>query len=394
MSDEENDEIDSLEQVRSHQYNSSLGNYLNEHKKYNKLLDYDKVNVPFCGNYHQMDSGVSQSITSVSNENAASCRRYTRSIQKQHSIYHHDDEGYESPNYNNKYKTKNLLKQQAIYTSLALKKGTKSFENMMLSKSSKFEGKPPERNDLISLAEKGRIGKQTSTDGSASSETGSAEDAIIDKKELFKRNKTASSETTDSKDTTDNNLHHTNPKYHIFNSFMIDTYESDTQSSNLPDFSPNATLSEKNTKFPEEPLPIKYGQLEISFAYDAPTKRLCVVVLRASDIPMKDIVIGVNQVYVQVLLLPNKKQKYRTKPKPIFSPIFNETFTFNRLSPDEIATLGLEFRVFSIGFAKKPRRVGECRLLFACMKPQQQETKLWFTLDSHKKNSVRLINNL
>ena len=31
---------------------------------------------------------------------------------------------------------------------------------------------------------------------------------------------------------------------------------------------------------------------------------------------------------------------------------------------------------------------GESRLLFACMKPQQQETKLWFTLEPHKRISV------
>lgn len=389
-SDGEIEEIDSLQQVRSHQYNARLGNCMGEHRKYNKLLDYGRGNVPVYGNHHQPSTSISEPITSTmstaAEANPASSRRYTRPIQRQHSMFHHDDEGYESPNYNNKSKAKNLLKQQAIYTSLALKKGTKSFENMMLTKSSKFDGKQPERsNDLISLAEKGRLGKQISTDGSVTSEAGSAEEAIIDRKGLFKRNKTASSDTTDSKDTTDtSNTQPTNPKYHMLNSFMHDTFESDTQSTNLPDFSPNATLSEKNMS-----LPLKNGKLEVSFAYDAPTKRLCTMVIQGSDMPLKEICIGVNQIYVKVLLLPNKKQKYRTKPKPIFSPIFNDSFTFNRISPDEIATLGLEFRVYGISFAKKSRVMGTSRILFACMKPQQQETRLWFTLDSHKKGSVR-----
>ena len=158
--------------------------------------------------------------------------------------------------------------------------------------------------------------------------------------------KTASSE-TESKETTDGH------KYQMLNSYL-DNYESDTQSSNLPDFSPNTTLSEPNMA-----APVKCGRLEASFAYDAPSKRLCVSVIQANEVPFKEQRTGVNQVYVQVILLPHKKQKCKTKSKPIFCPLFNESFTFSRINPEEIMNLGLRFRVYSVGFARKTHLIGK-----------------------------------
>ncbi|KAI2801075.1 Protein kinase C conserved region 2 (CalB), partial [Blomia tropicalis] len=293
-------------------------------------------------------------------------RTKNRTIQRQISICQDDCDPINYEPF--KRRSTNILKQQAIYASLALKNNTKTLESLMNNK----EGKTGK--DLISLAEKGRIGKQTSTEGSASSETGSAEDNtgfILEKKSaILRRLKTASTESKES--STDVAGH----KYQMLSNYL-DNYESDTQSSNLPDFSPNTTISE-----PVMNGPIKCGRLEASFAYDAPSKRLCVTVIQANEIPFGEPRAGVNQVYVQVILLPHKKTKYRTKSKPIFCPVFNESFTFNRINPEGIMNLGLRFRVYSLCFARKNHLIGESRLLFACMKPQQQETKLWFSLET------------
>lgn len=253
-------------------------------------------------------------------------------------------------------RSRNLLKQQAIYTSFALKNNSKAFENMFSDHHNyhlkKSGTNNHNSNDLISLAEKGRIGKQASTDGSISSETGSAEETVLQRRNILKRLKTESSaETTESKD--DHHKYQTlSNHYHCDNN-----YESDTQSSNLPDFSPNATLSSEPN--PMSSLVIKGGRLEVAFAYDAPTKRLSVTVIQGVEIPHKKQHTSVCQIYVKVILMPHKKQKFRTKSKPIFCPVFDETFIFNKIDPQEIMDLGLRFRVFSQGFTRKTHLIGK-----------------------------------
>nr|XP_027202980.1 probable cyclin-dependent serine/threonine-protein kinase DDB_G0292550 [Dermatophagoides pteronyssinus] len=320
----------------------------------------------------------------------------------------------------NKNRSRNILKQQAIYASIALKNNTKTFNEMFLSDNdnnnkdnrkkttSIINHNHNHNNDLISLAEKGRIGKQISTDGSLSSETGSTnEDAIIiltQNNHHTKRNILKCLKNVESNETADSSIIiKDNNKYQTLNNnyYNDNNYESDTQSSNLPDFSPTnpqqPTLSEQNisTTKATTKMMIKSGssigvigggsknggRLEISFAYNVSSKKLFVTVIQGDEIPYKDQHKNVLQIYVKIILLPNKKQKFRTKSKPIFCPIFDETFTFNRISPDDISNLGLRFRLFSIGFTRKTYLIGESRISFALIKPQQQETKLWFTLD-------------
>lgn len=315
-----------LQQRPQCKYDSKFSNYLCEGgPEYNNSnKQYDKQDVFNGGLDTRMSSG------------------HVRTIQRQQSVHSQDESEASYENFS-KHRTKNILKQQAIFASLALKNNSKTLESLIANnKDSKIVGK-----DLISLAEKGRIGKQTSTEGSVSSDAASAEDSIIlEKKNILRRLKTASSE-TESKETSDGH------KYQMLSNYL-DHYESDTQSSNLPDFSPNTTLSEPNM-----PGPVKCGKLEASFAYDAPSKRLCVSVIQATEMPYKEQRTGVNQVYVQVILLPHKKQKHKTKSKPIFCPIFNESFTFNRINPEEIMNLGLRFRLYSLGFARKTHLIGE-----------------------------------
>lgn len=326
---------------------TKFSSYLSEgteyhHRPYNKLLDYNDKHTAAAG--EMVFNGV-DALTAPKNSTGA---LVGPRIVRQISVCQPDESDHSGGScydgYYKQHRSANILKQQAIYTSLTLK-NKMSLESM--KENTKLGGK-----DLISMAEKGRIGKQTSTE--ASSEAGSNEDSLlIDKKtHILRRLKMASSETES------------------------------TQSSNLPDFSPNTTISEPNMCNS-----IKVGRLEASFAYDAPSKRICVSVIQACEVqPYKaDGRVGVSQVYVQVLLLPQKKAKFRTKSKPIFCPIFNQTFTFNRISPDEIMNSGLRFRVYC-----SRHLIGESRLLFACMKPQQQETKLWFTLEPHKRIAADL----
>ncbi|KAH9497953.1 Protein kinase C conserved region 2 (CalB) [Dermatophagoides farinae] len=343
---------------------------------------------------HQHQHHHHEYVSSPENERLIPIRSMTNGgakIQRQHN------------NKNHHHRSRNILKQQAIYASIALKNNAKTFEMFL---SDDWQNNPNKNrkkmtttttNDLISLAEKGRIGKQISTDGSVSSETAAAAATNNNKRSLLlKRMKTnESSETNDS----NNNEN----KYQTLNNYDPNNYdESDTQSSNLQDFSPNTTLSERNltttlsSSSPQQQIMmIKSGRLEISFAYDAPSKKLYVIVIQGDEIAYKDQQqqqhSNVCQIYVKIILLPHKKQKFRTKSKPIFCPVFDETFTFNRINPDEISNLGLRFRVFSVGFTRKTYLIGESRISFACIKPQQQETKLWFTLELPATKRNRLL---
>ncbi|KAF7488346.1 Synaptotagmin-16 [Sarcoptes scabiei] len=339
-------------------------------------------------------------------------------------------------------RSRNLLKQQAIYASFALKKNTRNFGDIY-SKNANFSSKNNSNNnnenensnhsngekfgansnDLVSLAEKGGIGKQASTEGSVSSETGSiVEDhsnqkhhrkslsLLRSKRNLLNRIKTESSETNDSKDLSEDH-HLTNQqqrqrqnqyqrsKYQSLNNYFDLTFdESDTQSSNLQDLSPQTTFSENqnlstlilNTTGNTQLEPNKFGRLEISYAYDAPSKRLYLTVIQSDDLPHKEQFPSMVQVFVKILLLPNKKQKFRTKPKPFFCPIIKESFTFNRINPDEINSHGLRLQLYMTGFNGKNRLIGETRLLFALMRPQQQETKVWLTLEAPSKRNRQL----
>ena len=321
----DDDVIRHLQQRPQCKYDSKFSNYHCEGgNNYNKQYEKQDIFIDDLQNTHTHISG------------------NVRTIQRQPNLCN-EESSEASYEHFAKQRSKNILKQQAIFASLALKNNSKTLESLIANNKGSKIGK-----DLISLAEKGRIGKQTSTEGSVSSDAASAEDSIIlEKKNILRRLKTDSSE-VEPKEITEG--HH---KYQMLKNY-IDTYESDTQSSNLPDFSPNTTLSEPNMS-----VTLKCGRLEASFAYDAPTKRLCVTVIQANEIPFKDQQTGVNQVYVQVILLPHKKQKYKTKSKPIFCPMFDESFTFNRINPEEIMNLGLRFRVYSLGFARKTHLIGE-----------------------------------
>lgn len=242
--------------------------------------------------------------------------------------------------------------------------------------------------DLISLAEKGRIGKEASTGGSCSSESGSAdteEEALVP----FLLEK-AKQKATEAKALNQQSLikskdkkFHSSPKSRspAKAHYSNDGYEKCEPDGNSESSQDTSTKQEGTSQ--SDPGIIKCGSLQISHAFDAPTKKLTVNVIQAQDLPSKDRG-GANQVHVRLILLPHKRQKCKTKGRlcgETGNPQFNETFTFSRINPEDVMNLGIRFRLYSCERIRRELLIGESSLAFACTKPFEQETKLWLTLE-------------
>ncbi|CAH1792280.1 unnamed protein product, partial [Owenia fusiformis] len=129
----------------------------------------------------------------------------------------------------------------------------------------------------------------------------------------------------------------------------------------------------------EPPLISKCGLLEVTFLYDKARQKLGVTVIGARDIPAKDRG-GANNTQVRLMLLPTKKQKHKTKIKQGEQPEYNEIFTFNKIPPDNIANMGIRFRLYGTERMRKENMIGESVVGFASLN-LDEETSHWLTLE-------------
>ena len=115
--------------------------------------------------------------------------------------------------------------------------------------------------------------------------------------------------------------------------------------------------------------------LHVTHAYDPTSRKLKIRIVKADFVPPK--AEGDQRCYVKLFLLPNKRQKFKTSAKSCSSnPIeFDETFTFNRVSPEAIMTLSIKY-LFCLVHDSKHRQVGEATIPFENRKPMQQEDSL------------------
>ncbi|RWS11654.1 Synaptotagmin-14-like protein, partial [Dinothrombium tinctorium] len=248
--------------------------------------------------------------------------------------------------------------------------------------------------DLISLAEKGRVGKQTFSGGSTTSETNSAdteEEALIPfLREKAKQNANESKTRNGIKQESKGRQMSNNCKRQSSSSLTKSKpsvkkthYENDgfDKEDNFRSLS-SASSSKPETSGATESQVIKCGSLEVSHAFDAPTKKLVISVIRAQELPAKDRG-GANQVQVRLVLLPHKRQKFKTKMRQSNdgNVQFNEFFTFSRISPDDVLGFGLRFRLYGCERMRRENLIGESVISFASSKPLQHETKMWLTLE-------------
>ncbi|XP_026794851.3 synaptotagmin-16 isoform X1 [Pangasianodon hypophthalmus] len=102
----------------------------------------------------------------------------------------------------------------------------------------------------------------------------------------------------------------------------------------------------------------KCGDLVIILNYRPDSCKLLVTVVMAQDIPDKARS-GMDTWQVRVVLLPGKRQRYKTAVQRGSTPRFGETFRFTRLEASELNTSALRFRLYALGKMNRERMMGE-----------------------------------
>ncbi|XP_076442438.1 uncharacterized protein LOC143281230 isoform X1 [Babylonia areolata] len=129
----------------------------------------------------------------------------------------------------------------------------------------------------------------------------------------------------------------------------------------------------------EPPLISKCGSLEVTFTFDSSKSKMTVHIHRAREIPAKDRG-GANSTQVRIMLLPTKKQRFKTKVKEGQDPAYDETFTFNKVTPDEVPGMGLRFRLYGLERMRRERMIGESVIGFASLNLVEPSTH-WVILE-------------
>ncbi|XP_069688694.1 synaptotagmin-14 isoform X2 [Periplaneta americana] len=129
----------------------------------------------------------------------------------------------------------------------------------------------------------------------------------------------------------------------------------------------------------ESNLVSKCGHLEVAFAYDAPMRKMTVRVLQARDIPARDRG-GATHTQVRLVMLPNKRQKHKTKVRQGNNPQYLESFLLHRVNPEDVNSMGVRFRLYGCERMRRERMIGECVVSFTSIN-LELETTMWVALE-------------
>ncbi|XP_058946217.2 synaptotagmin-16-like isoform X1 [Pocillopora verrucosa] len=121
------------------------------------------------------------------------------------------------------------------------------------------------------------------------------------------------------------------------------------------------------------------GRLQVSASYAPTAEKLAVTVIRAEDVPTKQRG-GAGSVQVRVVLLPSKKQRFKTKAKPAANPNFHETFTFSRVPQSDLHESGLRFRLYGHEKISRDKLLGEMTINLTEFDLEGDGEALWRTL--------------
>ncbi|GBP35969.1 Synaptotagmin-14 [Eumeta japonica] len=121
------------------------------------------------------------------------------------------------------------------------------------------------------------------------------------------------------------------------------------------------------------------GALELTLLFDAPVRSMAVHVLQARGLPNRPANPAPLQSQVRVVLLPLKKQKYKTKIRYGENPQYMESFVFHKINPEDVHGLGVRVRVYGCERMRRQRLLGEALLSFANLN-LELENSLWLQL--------------
>ncbi|XP_034392396.1 synaptotagmin-6 [Cyclopterus lumpus] len=131
------------------------------------------------------------------------------------------------------------------------------------------------------------------------------------------------------------------------------------------------------------------GRINFSLKYDYENEALIVNILRASDLPAKDLC-GTSDPYVKVYLLPDRKKFQTRVHRKMLNPSFDESFQFP-VPYDELAVRKLHMSVFDFDRFSRHDMIGEVVLenLFETS-DLSRETNIWRDIQYATSESVDL----
>ncbi|XP_072424449.1 synaptotagmin-16 isoform X3 [Chiloscyllium punctatum] len=142
--------------------------------------------------------------------------------------------------------------------------------------------------------------------------------------------------------------------------FDNQAYEGNDQTDSSSAWSPEETEGKPTVpqqQDPPEPIS-KCGDLYLTFNYKPSNHKLAVTIVTAKNIPDKDRS-GANFWQVHTVLLPGKKQRSKTNVQRGPMPVFNETFRFNKVEPEDLHNHALRFRLYAVRKMNRVKMMGE-----------------------------------
>ncbi|XP_048872210.1 synaptotagmin-6 isoform X1 [Brienomyrus brachyistius] len=132
------------------------------------------------------------------------------------------------------------------------------------------------------------------------------------------------------------------------------------------------------------------GKINFSLRYDYENEALLVNILKAFDLPAKDLC-GSSDPYVKIYLLPDRKQKYQTRVhRKTLNPTFDESFQFP-VPYEELSSRKLHLTVFDFDRFSRHDMIGEVIVenLFE-LSDLSRETTIWKDIQYATTESVDL----
>ncbi|KAJ7999542.1 hypothetical protein DPEC_G00195510 [Dallia pectoralis] len=132
------------------------------------------------------------------------------------------------------------------------------------------------------------------------------------------------------------------------------------------------------------------GRINFSLKYDYESEALLVNILKAFDLPAKDLC-GSSDPYVKIYLLPDRKHKFQTRVhRKTLDPVFEESFQF-AVPYEELAGRKLHLSVFDFDRFSRHDMIGEVILenLFEAS-DLSRETAIWRDIQYATSESVDL----
>lgn len=111
----------------------------------------------------------------------------------------------------------------------------------------------------------------------------------------------------------------------------------------------------------EEPLCLA-GKVLISFTYMPNANKINLNIIRTQDIPKPDRG-GADNICIHLCVLPMRKQRFRTKTQPVSNGVFNQMFSFEHMTRDQLEVCAIRIRVYGVyGRLSSNRLIGEVKV--------------------------------